>query len=92
MVQWQRIHLPIQEMQKTRVRPLGREDPWKFPGTEESGQLLSMGRKKLDTTEQLNMHTQPINNIVIVSGTQHSDSCIHQGLKVVKIWGRQAQG
>ena len=56
-------------MQETRVRSLGWEDPlekemathsstlaWKIPWTEEPGKLQSMGRKELDTTEQLHFH------------------------------------
>ena len=29
---------------------------WKIPWTEEPGRLQSMGRKELDTTEQLHLH------------------------------------
>ena len=56
-------------MWETEVRSLGREDPlekemathsstlaWKIPWTEEPGKLQSMGRKELDTTEQLHFH------------------------------------
>ena len=54
-------------MQETWVQSLGQEDPlekemgthssilaWRVPRTEEPGGLQSMGRRKLDTTEQLN--------------------------------------
>ena len=56
-------------MWETGVRSLGREDAlekemathssalaWKIPWTEEPGKLQSMGRKELDTTEQLHFH------------------------------------
>ena len=62
MAQWQRIHLPMQEMW---VQSLGREDPlkkemathsstlaWRIPWTEEPGGLQSMGSQKSQT--QLN--------------------------------------
>ena len=55
MVQWQRIHLPMQEIQETQARSLGQEYPlkkemathssvltWKIPWTEESGGLQTM--------------------------------------------------
>ena len=58
-----RIHLPMKEMQQTKVRSLGWEDPleegtathssvlaWKIPWTEEPGRLQSMGSQR-DTTE-----------------------------------------
>ena len=61
-----RIHLPVQEMQETQVRSLGREDAlaqetvthslilaWRIPQTEEPGGLQSM-LSELDTTEWLN--------------------------------------
>ena len=57
MVQWQRIHLPMQE---TQVRSLGREDPlekemathssilaWEVPWTEKRGGLQSMGLQRV---------------------------------------------
>ena len=60
----------MQEMQETQVRSLGQEDPlekgtaihssilaWIIPWTEEPGGLQSMGRKELDTTEQLTLWT-----------------------------------
>ena len=53
MIQWQRIHLPVQEAQ---VQSLSQEDPlekerathssiltWEIPCTEKSGGLQSMG-------------------------------------------------
>ena len=56
VAQWQRICLPIQEMQQTQVQSLGQEGPlewemathssflaWKIPRTEETGRLQSMG-------------------------------------------------
>ena len=60
--------MPTQEMQETRVQPLGREDPlklevetlssilaWKIPWREEPGRLYSSrGHRELDTSEQLN--------------------------------------
>ena len=55
VAQWERIHLPVQEMQETQVRSLGWEDPlqeegathssipaWKIPWAEEPGGLQSM--------------------------------------------------
>ena len=54
----------VQEMQKTRVRSLGHEDPpeegmaihfsifaWRSPWTEEPGRLQFISRKESDTTE-----------------------------------------
>ena len=62
MAQWQRIHLPMQETQETRVPSLDQEDPleedmatlssilaWRIPWTEEPGGLQSTG---LDMTER----------------------------------------
>ena len=56
--------LAMQEMQETRVRSLGREDPleegmtthssilaWRIPWTEEPGGLSPLGHKESDTTE-----------------------------------------
>ena len=57
--------LAMQEIQETRVRSLGQDDPlekemaahssilaWRIPWTEEPGGLYSpWGRKELDTTE-----------------------------------------
>ena len=56
VAQWQRIHLPVQDMQETWVHSLGWEDAleeemathssllaWKIPWTEEPGRLWSMG-------------------------------------------------
>ena len=56
----------LSTMQETWVRALDWEDPlekemaihsstvaWKIPWTKEPGTLQSMGRKELDTTEQL---------------------------------------
>ena len=55
VVQWKRIHLPMQETQETWVRSLGQEDPlekeiathssvlaWRIPLPEEPGGLQSM--------------------------------------------------
>ena len=59
VLQWQRTHLPVQEMQ---VPPLGREDPLKkemethssilaleIPCAEEPGSLQSLGSQKSQT-------------------------------------------
>ena len=56
LAQWERIHLPVQETQKTWVLSLGWEDPleeevaahssilaWEIPWTEEPGRLQSVG-------------------------------------------------
>ena len=56
VIQWERILLPIQETQDTRVWPLGGEDPpekgmathsnipaWRIPRSEEPTRLQSMG-------------------------------------------------
>ena len=64
-------HLPA--MWETWVRSLGWEDPLvkemathssilarRIPWTEELGGLQSMGRKELDTTEQLHFHFQTV--------------------------------
>ena len=69
MVQWMRIHLPIQE---TQVQSLGREDPqekeiathssilaWKIPWTEEPGELQSTGSQK----SQVGLSKQPRTNV-----------------------------
>ena len=55
-------------MQETQIQSLGQEDPlekgmaahcsilaWRIPWTEEPGGLQPMGRKELDTTEQLTL-------------------------------------
>ena len=60
MAQWQRICLPVQEIQ---VQSLGREDPleegmaaqsnilaWRIPWTEKPGGLQSMESQELDMT------------------------------------------
>ena len=60
MVQWERIHLPMQEMQETWVPSLGLEDPleegmathpgvlvWRIPWTEEPGGLQSMASQRV---------------------------------------------
>ena len=57
-------------MWETWVQALGREDPlekemathsgilaWRIPWTEKPGRLQSLGRKELDMTERLSMHT-----------------------------------
>ena len=59
LAQWQRIHLPMQETQETRVQSLDREDPldkemathpnilaWEIPWTEKPGGLQSRGVTK----------------------------------------------
>ena len=60
VVQWPRIHLPVQEMQEIRVWSLGREDPleeemathssilaWKIPWAEEPGGLQSIALQRI---------------------------------------------
>ena len=60
MAKQQRICLPMQEMQETRVQSLGWEDPlekemtthssilaWEIPRTEEHGRLQSMGSQRV---------------------------------------------
>ena len=55
MAQWQRIHLPVQEIQDTRVQSLGQEDPLEkemathssILATEEPGGLQSMGLQRV---------------------------------------------
>ena len=68
MMQRQRIHQPMQEMQ---VQSLGWEDPlemematnfsilaWEIPWTEEAGSLQSMGlQKELDTTKMTKQYS-----------------------------------
>ena len=68
----------MQEMPKSQVRFLGREDPLEeemathssilariIPWTEEPGRLQSWGHKELDTPERLSMHDQ----ISLLKGT-----------------------
>ena len=60
MPQWERLCLPMQEMQEMWVRSLGWEDPlekeiathfsilvWRIPWTEEPGGLQSMGLQRI---------------------------------------------
>ena len=60
VAQWQRIRLPMQEMQEMRIPSLGQEDPlekemaihssilaWKIPWTEESEGLQSTGSQRV---------------------------------------------
>ena len=60
------MRLPVQEMQKTLVQLLGREEPleketathcsplaWKVPWTEEPGGPQSLGQHRPDRTERL---------------------------------------
>ena len=69
MIQWQRIPLPMQDMQEMRVRSLSLEYPleeemvthssilaWIIPWTEEPGGLQFMWLQEPDTTERLSMH------------------------------------
>ena len=69
VIQWQRIPLPMQEMQEMPVRSLSLEDlleeemvthssilAWIIPWTEEPGGLQFMGSQEQGTTEQLSMH------------------------------------
>ena len=64
MIQWQRIPLPMQDMQEMRVRSLSLEYPleeemvthssilaWIIPWTEEPGGLQFMGLQEPGTTE-----------------------------------------
>ena len=64
MAQWERIHLPMQEMQDSRVQSLGQKDPpelelatqsriraWKIRWTEQPDRLQSMGSKRVNTAE-----------------------------------------
>ena len=57
---WQRIHLPVQETEETRVQSLAQENPleddmatqsgilaWKIAWTEEPGRLQSMGSQRI---------------------------------------------
>ena len=57
---WQRIHLPVQETEGTRVQSLAQENPleddmatqsgilaWKIAWTEEPGRLQSMGSQRI---------------------------------------------
>ena len=52
---------------------------WGIPWTEELGRSTPQGHKELDMTEQLTtaQHTESINNVVLASGMQQSDSVIH---------------
>ena len=58
--QWERIHLPVQELIEPWVQPLGGADPlgeemathcsplaWEIPWTEEPGGLQSMGLRRV---------------------------------------------
>ena len=61
---WQRIYLPMLEMQETWVQSLGQEEPlelamtthssilaWKIPWAEEPGRLQSVGPRESGMTE-----------------------------------------
>ena len=61
---WQRIYLPVLEMQETWVQSLGQEEPlelamathssilaWKIPWAEEPGRLQSVGPRESGMTE-----------------------------------------
>ena len=61
MAQWQRIHLPMQETQETRVPSLDEEDPleedmatlssilaWRIPWTEEPGGPQYIGLQSIE--------------------------------------------
>ena len=78
MAQWERIHLPMQEM---KVWSLCWEDlleeemathssilAWKIPWTEEPGGLQSMGHKELDTTEYTCMRLKDVKVVYEVLG------------------------
>ena len=85
--QWQRIYLPMQEVQETWVPFLGQEGPlekkmathssvlaWTVPWTEEPGGLQSMGvTKESDMTEQISTHTHT--HMHIHAHTHTVDSC-----------------
>ena len=71
VVQWDRIHLPVQEMQEAQVWPLGWEDAleqematcssiltWKMSWAEESDGLQPTDCKELEVTEHTCM---PVN-------------------------------
>ena len=75
MEQWQRIHLPTQEMEEMQVQSLGWEDPleeematyssilaWEIPWTEEPGSPWSC--KELDMTE----HTHTASTLFVCGG------------------------
>ena len=60
VAQWQRIHLPMQELQETRVRSLSQQDSLEeematsssifariIPWTEEPGEMQSMGLQRI---------------------------------------------
>ena len=82
VVQWQRIHLPMQETQETRVQSLGRDDSLEkemtthssilaeiIPRTEEQKNLAGYspwGHKESDTTEQLNTHTHTHTILIVL--------------------------
>ena len=74
VAQWERIHLPVQEMQETQVRSLGWEDPlqeegathssipaWKIPWTEEPGGLQpnAVGKSQTQLRETAHGHSHP---------------------------------
>ena len=58
----------LSAMQESQIRYLGWEGPlekgsilaWRIPWTKDPGGLQSMGHKKLDTTEQLALHTSHV--------------------------------
>ena len=66
-------------MQETQIQSLGWEDPlekgmaahcsilaWRIPWTEEPGGLQPMGRKELDTTEQLTLSLFFLSHILAI--------------------------
>ena len=74
------------------VRSFGREDPledsmaihssilaWEVPWTEEPGRLQSRASQRVrhNYNDLAHTHTEPFNNVVIVSGEQRRDSTIH---------------
>ena len=63
VVPWERVHLPVQEVQETWVQTMGQEDnlekematyltifAWEIPWTEEPGGLQSKESQELDMT------------------------------------------
>ena len=69
MAQWQRISLPVQEMQETWIQFLGWEDPleeemtthssifaWKIPWTEAPSRPQSMGSQRVGHDLATSMH------------------------------------
>ena len=86
MAQWYRTRLPMQEMQETQARSLGREGPlgegmaahssilaWRIPWTEDPGMLQFVGHQVSDMTKQPSTH-------ITVLGTRCANMNTTQGL------------